>query len=448
MPVFYPDARVVLQVVFETYGEIERPKAFPVRARSISIHSNAYNEADTFQVELDANDFPFSPELIRAGACEIYLFSKAGLDDAPSSLRSNEDPEAVIDGDLVTPSIVGLFDESDLSYDEEARIFTIEGRDYTSLFLDKQYVREPNAKGKAKPRRIPLGKSLHDTISDMIDQVPGAKAMRLISSGGADDVRVGSGVSPVNKKGIPLKSGASYWEAITMVAKWHGFIVFVRGLDVVLTLPKDWQKAQSGVYKVAWGKNLTRLSMRRKIGKERVPVIVAVSYDEHTGKTIVGKYPKKGQKAASGLGTERDQIRQFTLRGITSKAQLDRYARTTYEQLSRAELEVELETHDLTDLEGSDVMAIRAGDAVGVQFDQFNADLLRELSYEKRVQVLVSMGYAIGVAREVGRRYEQLEALKQPLRVREATLDYSVDSGISIRIEAVNFVNVGDEVDA
>ena len=58
MPVFFPEARVILQVVFETFGELDRPRVFPVRARNVSIHANSYNEADTFTVDFDANVGP------------------------------------------------------------------------------------------------------------------------------------------------------------------------------------------------------------------------------------------------------------------------------------------------------------------------------------------------------------------------------------------------------
>lgn len=449
MSVFYPDARVMLQVVFEEFGAPHgRPQVFPVRAQQISIFGNSYKEADTFSVEFVSDDFPFSPDLIAAGTAEIYLFNKSGIQATPENITKKDDPELFLSGGILEPSIVGLWDDADLEYNEDSRIFSLTGRDYTALFLDKQFVTTPDKNGKAKPRRVAVGRSLKDTMQQLIDDVPGAAVMRLRADDDTANIKVGSGDGRTNRRGITVPANSNYWEAMTTLALRYGFILFVQSLDVVLTRPHVYIAGRSEITKLAWGKNLSSLKLSRKLGKERVPVIEVRSYNEDSRKVVIGRYPIKGTKAVEGVGTERDQVRVFTVPNISNAKQLRDIARMTYNQLARAEMTADFETRDLQDLEGQDVLRIRTGDAVGIQFDQFNRELLRELDINARVQLMVNKGYSREVASVVAFNYEKLESLRQPLRVRESTIDYDVDDGITISMEAQQFVNVSQSEEA
>jgi hypothetical protein len=58
----------------------------------------------------------------------------------------------------------------------------------------------------------------------------------------------------------------------------------------------------------------------------------------------------------------------------------------------------------------------------------------------ERTAYLVRRGYQAQVAQTIARFHDKLLALRRPLRVREVTFDYDVDSGVSIELELCDFV--------
>lgn len=447
---FYPQARVTLSVVFENFGDPAQPKVFPVVPRSIQVFSNSYNEADTWSVEFDARDLPVSPELIRGGAVEIYLFQTRGLGQIPETIRASDPDSAIIDG--LEPTIVGLFDEVQLDMGEDGRFITIDGTDYTSLFLAKQWTRKAgNGRG-----RIPTGKRLDQILEQLMRQVESADAMTLSFEGtdleGTPLARsslpiVGAAEGRAHRKGIPVRQSESYWDVMYNLAVRYGYILFVRGLKVVLTTPQAYVAGRSKDRKMAWGRNLLNIRLNRRIGKVQVPVIEVRSYDEKRRKVIIARYPKnKKQKPVTGLGTKRDEVHRMTIPGISSKAQLERVAETVYNLRGRSEQTVEIETRDLRDLEGTDLLELRAGDALSIGFDPFNqySVLIEGQSEDQRRATLVDLGYEPTVATAIAASFDRINLFKRPFRVKEVTFDWSHDGGVSIAAQLQNFVNIAD----
>ena len=335
--VYYPQARVTLSVVFETFGEPQSPKTFPVTPRSITIYSNSYKEADTWSVEFDAQDLPFSPDLIRAGACEIYLFQTAGIGQLPEVIRAKDDPKtAKLEG--LEPSIVGLFDEASLSMDESGRAVTIDGTDYTSLFIAKPW----NSKTSGKKGRVPSGKSLDRVLQDLMNQVESASVMTL-------DVRpaktvlptVGSAEARANKKGLPGRG--SYWDVMVDLALRYGFVLYIEGLRVVLVeLASFVQEKRETVRKMVWGRNLTSLRMSRRIGKEQVPVIEVRSYDDKKRKVVKARFPTSKKTTDTNPShwtrhqNQRNQNRLHSRRSLTKATRTSRQTVLSLALASRA----------------------------------------------------------------------------------------------------------------
>lgn len=442
---FYPQARVILQVVFENFGEPKAPKAFPVIPRSVTIYSNSYKEADTWSLEFDAADFPFSPNMIRAGAVEIYLFNTPGIGQLPETITAGTDGKLGIE-----PSIAGLFDNSGLDMDSDGRTFTLDGTDYTALFTAKQW--DPRSSGQNG--RIPSGRPLDKIMRELMSEVPSASAMRLeISPPGASMPTVGSTESKTNKKGRSPQDNSNYWDVMYDLAVRHGFVLYVSGLKLMMVeIEGHQQLALKNPRKMAWGRNLTSLRLSRRIGKERVPTIRMSSYDDKKRKIITGEYPKgKAQVAqtrVNGLGAKVDEIKNITVHGVRSEKQLEQMAKQVYYSLSRAEQKVEIMTDDLVDLEGRDLIELKAGDAMLIGFDAFNSDsvILEGMSEEQRVQRLKNMGYEPSVAAAISASIDDTNLFKVPFRVKEATVEWNHESGMSFSIELQNFVNIKKEV--
>ncbi len=244
-----------------------------------------------------------------------------------------------------------------------------------------------------------------------------------------------------------MKSGANYWDVMYNLAVKYGFILFVRNLDLVLTTPQAYVAGRSKARKMAWGRNLLSLRVNRRIGKVQVPVIEVRSYDESSRKIIKARYPaNKKQQPVTGLGTKRNETKIFTIPGIKSNKQCLQVAETVYNLISRSEQSIEIETFDLRDLEGTDLIELRAGDALSIGFDPFNSSsvLIEGQSQDQRTQTLVNLGYDEDVAAEISASFDAINLFKRPFRVKEASFEWSYDGGLHIAAQLQNFVNIND----
>ena len=477
MPIYFPQVRATLSVVFDGFGGSDtEPNIVQVLPINANVRLNGYKEADTWQLEFDAREFPFSPELIRNAAVEIFMFETNGLQDSPAGYAT--------DDNLV---VAGLADNAFLDYTGDGHTFRMDGRDYTALFLDKQWI--PTSK-------VPTGVSLDQAIAKLAGEAQvakvidpdtgkeriykphrpitvryiGASAPPVVGQRQAKDRTLtqkkvkgqkaaaptsGHGHSASSKNGIPFKSGQSYWDVMYKLCLRHGKICFVRGVEIIISDPKTLSDAAlETVPKMAFGRNLDSLSVERHLGRETVPTIVVTGYDENNRKPIEVKYgPKKGKQ--TGFGTFKDEERRYVLMGITDPTILRNYARTLYHNLARHELKMHFTTGDLRDLPDdpnhggfgpNSLLQLRPGDAVGVGFDPFNDEQMRSLkTFQLRKQRLVELGYKQDVAAIVAEGYDKINQFKQPWYVRQVVLDWQdeEDGGLTIDCEGVNFVSQG-----
>lgn len=492
--VFYPQARAILQVIFDGFGDDARNSPatiIPIIPQRVTVHRNSYKQADSFEMTFDANDLPIDPQLIRAGSAEIYLFQTDGitadqrvlarnltLQDAPAfKPRDPVDAIALEVGaraarDRFTvanrPTIAGLFDDADIELSDGGKWVTISGQDYTAHLASKQW--PPTERGTA--RRIPTGQRL-DVLLEMIlgeADPDGRLTLDVRNVQRAALPIVGSAEVRSNKRGIPVEQETSYWDVMYKLASRHGMILFVDGLDVVLSRPQNLSAGdEHRVRLMAWGRNIESLRLTRHLGKEKAPTVVVVGYDDRGRNRFTCEYPANGlsrvqasrnadklttkikaqtRRKKKGNATpsisQQEEFVMVPAYGVTDRQVLSDMAESLYNLLGRSERTVVLKTRDLKDLREEDLMGIRSGDAVAIEWDEFNREFLADprVPHGAKVEHLVGRGYNQAVAHTIATHYGKLDALRRPLRVREATLDYDADDGVSIEAEMVDFVLV------
>jgi hypothetical protein len=524
MKVFRPAARAVLSVVLDGFGEDgsdSAPQIIHVLPKSATVHRNSYRQADSWEVTLDANDLPFHPQLVRLGAAEIYLFqapadghdqrvlsrqyatsddpsSISGADAMDSLRREQSAPSESTAGatlDELTasmrqrpaidnpPTVVGRFDSHALRMSDDGKWVTISGQDYTAYLAAKQW--PPTARHTA--RRIPTGKRLDRQLAAILADAEDEGILRLVVEGvrkstlpvvGAKDVNT-------NKRGIPVEESTSYWDVMYKLATHYGFIIFVRGLDVVLTRPRSFDGRSAQPKRLAWGGNLENLEIERRLGREKVPRIVVRGYDPATRQIVTAEYPDTGlgrrakskigpggeiigqhreralkrgasieQKSAAGAkGRPRkaaplklqDEYEIIPIFGATDTATLKRIAESIHRARGQAECKIVAVTHDLRDMRESSLMDLATGDAVAVDFNDFNRELLSnpKVPTESKKSYLISRGFGFEVAQIIAQHYELLLMQQvRPFQVHEVTYEYDVDEGIRIEMELHDFAVV------
>jgi hypothetical protein len=352
--------------------------------------------------------------------------------------------------------VAGLFDDHGVSYDSSGRWVTLSGQDYTALLLAKQW--PPTARGK--PRRIPVGRKLDVILREILLEADDTGRLEItLENITAGDVPIVSPQSNGQKRGITVEQSTNYWEVMYKLAIRHGFILFVRGLKVVLTKPQNLpdDKAER-IRRMVWGRNIESLTMDRHLGKEVAPAIVIHAYDQTLREPMVVDFPVghfKGVKAntraakkagETGTTTKTDEYQIIPVYGITDRATLQAMARSLYEQIGSGERTVTFSTKDLTDLAETehDLLDLAAGDAVTVEFDEFNVNraLLANPDVKPAVkfQHLVDRGFGEQIAQIIAEKYNELKALDRPMRVREASYEWSAKDGVSIEAQLVDFV--------
>lgn len=484
---YYPQARAILSVVFDGFGDTSKdtaPKIIPVMPKSLTITRNAYNQADGWEMTFDADDLPIDPQMVKAGAVEIFLFGTKGIGpderlidkrsttlDAPTQDRTAVDT-VMTEMDVVSatdrftlgnrPVIAGLWDDHTFALSDGGRWVTITGQDYTALLMAKQW--PPTAKGRAQ--RIPVGKRLDTLMKEILSKADDTGRLALaVENIPVGDLPTVKAELRHHKRGIPVEQDTSYWDVLYKLATRHGFILFVRGLDVVLTTPQNLKDDKDRrIRRMVWGANITSLEMTRHLGKETTPAVVLKAYDDSLRAPLTIDYPegsftkikKKARKSKAGKESinirKTDEYVIIPVYGITDRQTLKRMAKARWTQLGESERQVTFATKDMSDFHDRDLMDLASGDAFGIEFDEFNIDraLLAnpKVAPEVKFKHLTDRGFGAAVSQVIADKYDELEAMKRPMRVRECTYDYSADQGVSIECVLQDFIVVDGARDA
>ena len=456
---YYPRCKINLSIVFDGFGGPDQPTVLTdIIPYSANMHLNSYKEADTWEVVFDAKRFPFSPELIKSMAVEIYLYQ---VDDPTS------DPAWYSPDNLIS---VGLVDQATLTEDNEGGKVSLSGRDYTSLMIDRQW--DPSKSGDGG--KVPNG-DLQSVVQQLVDeatnkdligrtlQVKLFDAPTIKTSVSVNTSRVQTTAAKSRKqRGVAVKADSTYWDVIYKLCLAYGYIVFVKGLEVWITPPHVLQDIAKTQYHVAYGRNLEKLEVERKMSKEATPQIRVRSANPNPPFIpFEGRFPADGDTAASkagvtakkgkskvlfgytGVGTKKEEYKVFAVPDCKDVATLVKIAKATYYTLARGEGTIRFSTPHLRDLDQADLITIKAGDSVLVEWDAFASSTMtdKNLSSAQRYSKLITLGYSQEVSQLVADNYDKLDYFRQSFYVKEANITWDKDQGCKIDVEAQNFIN-------
>jgi hypothetical protein len=409
---------------------------------------------------------PIDPQLIRAGVAEVYLYQTTDQQQEPRVIKSQlgrlpkfgEAAAHAIDHSAQRPSlsteptVAGLFDAAGLKMDGTGKWVSISGQDYTDFLVKKQWKPLPN--GRA--RRIPSGQRLDVALAEILAEADLEGRLRLVVENmDADDLPVvGKNETRSNRRGIPVETDTSYWDVMYGLAVRHGALIFVRGQRVILTRDRNLtDRYDPRVKRMAWGKNIESVNLSRKLGKQQAPTIVLRSYDARTRQTIEVDYPpntfqkvksRENDKTGRASIKKTEEYQVIPVYGITDRRVLLEAAELRYNRLARAEREMTLITRDLKDLYGDDLLSLRAGDAVLLDFEEFNRESIvnSDLPSAVKFAALRSRGFSASVAQVIVQHADKLRFLDRPLRIKDVSFDYSSDDGIRVEMTLQDFIVV------
>jgi hypothetical protein len=166
---------------------------------------------------------------------------------------------------------------------------------------------------------------------------------------------------------------------------------------------------------------------------------------QHIKAAVSTKGAQKAKPTKTVNIKQSDEYVVVPVYGVTDRDTLRRIGETHRTLIGRGERKLVAKTKDLVDIDGKPIVDLKNGDAVRMHWQDFNAEVFENpnRTTEDRIDWLVARGYQQSVAAVLAKAFADLAVKKdRPMRVRESTIEWDVNSGISIEMELQDFVNV------
>jgi len=392
-----------------------------------------------------------------------------------------EDRKSIFSGrgnslNLLIPSednnlFVGYADKEAIEFNETSRTVSIEGRDLTSLFTDAKYLGKP----------VALTVPVNIVIENLVKQQDSTKSMEVINLLDEDLPilsKLGSDLSTTSSLVNP-KRNSSFWDMIQDIIDRAGLICYVDRDKLVINKPRNLFKKQK-VKNFIYGKNLSKLSLERELGRHKGFNILVRSMNLKDKKLYEAKIPKDSGREDLGGGIE-VTIPQLDSKGkkidpqkpapylthniadVFSKEKLIEIGESIYEELSRQQIEGSLETKEmeipetpyLKDKEGSytpfssresepvNFSTIRNGTAIQIFIDISDLEKIRTISsMQERKKYLRLQGFSSKVSSALA---ESLNRASYTFYTKSVNFRIDQDSGFSMDIKFINFIELDNK---
>jgi hypothetical protein len=439
--------------------------------KRISVNLNTYREADTFKLELDYKCFPFDPRLIRSLGVTVHIRDMGSLYDKAGQTQKL----AAADDDAI---FQGFADEETMTFDDSNRTVSFEGRDFTALFLDSPY--PEGTVNMEKPLDQVLTKIVQsrvDTAQIKVVNRTGLTRLPTIASFYPDF----GGTKLGGKKNV--SRGETYWEVIQDLINRAALIGYIELDKLVLAKPQNLY-AGAQPYQFIYGKNLTNLSFKRKLSKQKGFNVRVRSINPEAktaeGRVLTKDIPREATTAwlqkvglPPGLnavikkpvaaGTEKEgsttkeetaPFLAFNVPNVRNSEQLVAIGEGIYEDLGRQQIEGDLETREMAILRtvpGTtgpvefDIRKIRTATPIKLELAEDELEQTRAISGDgrdaqgRRMAYLMSRNYPQKVAQALA---TSLGKYPTTFYTKAAEFTLDAENGFSMKLEFVNFIDL------
>jgi hypothetical protein len=425
----YPRALVALTV--DVVGEAE-PLDVVLVPRDVSVTRRSHTQADTAECEIDATAMPLDPRTVQGAILTVFMANVGAMEESgtPDGTWRNER----------TRRFIGTVDTVDADQSEQGDTVVLKARDLSASLRDTK-----NIPPAAVPKHTD---TVERAIRRVLDAVPGAAPLRIVGAG--RDRLLGNSTTPRARTGhVHLDNGMTAWGVVEYIAGMANLLVHVFGDELVLREGSAvYDTTADAAVRLVYGTpagNLLRMKAEKRFQRQRRGVRV-VAWDPIERRRVEADYPPdsevpnrrappQGRSRARPQEPERDV---FTVARVTSKAELERIARTVWNERSRREMEVEAETPWFT----AEYLALYNGDRVRLQM---NRALAAGLNADQPHATQVAM-----VRRRLGCDARTADLLVRQARtpgadmmyVRDVTLRWNPEGDTGVRMVLVNLIEL------
>lgn len=331
----YPRCVVRLDVLMEEWGGTDTVlKQVAVVPREVEIRRNDARRADTASITLDLRDFPMDPRTVRNVRVSVLLGNVATVDGQLG------------DADL---AFAGYVDAPEARRAEEGATVRLECRDFTGPLLDAPWT----------DGLVDVTGTLGEVVAALVGTVPAMDGLTVGYSTGLESAVLSLTLG--RTKFAPRK-GDDTWTVLTGVCAIIGATpVFVGDLLLILTpddfgvdraafLASDSLAPQSAAYVYGAVDGLASLSIRRKFTGAARRQIRVLCWDETRRKATEATYPSSPvvvSKTVTSTGKVKETAAPqltFNVAGTYSAGDLATMAQRVYDDVSRNEVEIEIES--------------------------------------------------------------------------------------------------------
>ena len=462
--VFYPQCSMILLVRWEDFGDkqtesLKSVYSLPILARRVTVSINDYTQADTFDAEIDYKNFPFDPRTIRS--CGVKIF----MQDIGQLYKYTNEIEKIAP-DTKNAVFIGFADEESISFDDTKRTVRLEGRDFTSLFIDRKYI-----KGT-----LPQEQRVDVVLQSILDELPENRdaSSKIVldnrvkdESGNLIELPVLSAFEGEKDKLSGKRNVGrekTYWDVIQELASHAGLLCYIELDKLVLTKPRNlYDKKQ--ITHFVYGKNLSNLEFKRKLGRRKGFNIIVRSFSEKNKEVITAKIPLEATEEwskATGISNTENKVQEvkpdgtaipeaeakpaqyisFLLKNISDKDHLIEVGQEVYEEIGRQQIDGSFETQDMVTAGANktifDILKLRNGTPVSIEIDQGDLKGISSLtSKAERVRFLKNRGYDASIADVFA---DTLGKMATPFYTKAVTFTMDGTTGFKCKVDFINFI--------
>lgn len=433
----YPKAGVILKVLFEDFagGVDSTVHTLELVPRKVEIARNSHREADTFRLELDYRDFPFDPRALRAVHVRILL-------------GDTEDPAVPLAADVVRyQAFIGYADVPECLFGEDGETVTLEGRDYTGQWLDQKW-------GGAS---IDIARPLGEVVKHICSRIAGMEDVPVDYSYKAADVQLSA---LMGRTRYAPEQGDDAWTVLVDLCGRAGLLPLFNFDRLQILSASDFSgqgkdifglSPQFGGRKVAflYGQNVARLTFKRRFAEVRSKQIELRCWDPQACRASLARWPAEPIVLSKKISTkgkvsqDSAPILPFYVTGSYSEVALQERAKAIYEEMARQQIEGELETADMVDLDGSvDLPLVGNGDGLVVKLQGLVYSSIEGMSDAEALAFLTRGPRALdpALAQALLTSRKKAGQLASSFYVQEARHSWGRDDGYKLSVKFINYV--------
>lgn len=438
-----------------------------ILAKRITVNINDYTQADTFDCEIDYKQFPFDPRSIRAIAITVAMEDVGHLYDDTTNKPSRIVPRSVQDsnGSEANVVFVGFADEESINFDDTKRTVRFEGRDFTSLLIDRKYLAGP----------VNLEQPVDVVISGLLAQLNETAQIKVVNKTNTDLpvlAKFFEDKHDTSGKKNPARD-ESYWDLIQRIVSQAGLISYIELDNLIISSPRVLY-GNANIKRFIYGRNIKNLEFKRKIGRRKNFNVVVRSMNLATKEVLTAKIPLEATpqwSADTGIPLEEVKIPEITpgdvpkdkqqtktapymsfrLANINDKDHLIQVGQNIYEELGRQQIEGQFETADMMTWESDgkndpktrkefDVLKLRNGTPISVWIDPNDLkDVVQFANQESRELYLRARSIDPKAARFLAENIGKADA-----SFYTKSVQFSLDEtqGFKAKVDFINFIQV------